>query len=544
MRVSGTPLILGRVTRVILLIGCLLPALDLAVAQDKSRTEAAKVIRNEALNNSQIMEMIGYLTDVSGPRLTGSPNLKRSEEYVVGKLNQWGVTNAHLEAWGPFGPGWTLEAFTASIVPPGFSPLIGYPKAWSPGTDGTLRGDVVWLNAETVADLDRFKGTLRHRIVLFSPAQAVNPLFDPSTQRQTDQELSLLSNAPPADPNEAPFTLTPAQRVAAQLSYRKWQLIEEEGAAVVLQPSFRDAGTLYATAATVPNPIDIPSERRRQPWDLNKPRVTPQVIVAAEQYNRMIRLLQRGIAVQVEIGIKTRFYDDDPMSYNVIAEIPGTDLKDEIVMIGGCIDSWHAGTGATDNAAGAATALEVIRILQSAGLKPRRTIRIGLWSAEEQGTLGSRAYVAKHLAKHIDSADPQAQQRQLDLRPEYEKFDVYFNFDFGTGRIRGLYLQGNGQAKTVIGDSLAVLDDPSVKTLSLAGIGASDHMSFDEVGLPAFQWIRDYMDGNARAAHTNMVTYDHVQENDLKESAGTAAFLVYDLAMRSEKVPRRSVAAH
>ena len=497
------------------------------------------------MNDSQIMEMIGYLTDVSGPRLTGSPNLRAAEEYTLEKLRQWGVANAHLESWGPFGRGWSLEAFTANMLSPGFSPLIAYPKAWSAGTAGLLRGDVVWLDAKSLSDLDRYRGMLRNRIVLFSPAQTLNPLFDPPTQRQTDQELSRLANAgPPAAGKEAPVTLTSAQRQAAELSYRKWQMIEEEGAAVVLQPSFRDAGTLYATAATVANPVGVPFERRRQPWDLNKPRVTPQVIVAAEQYNRMIRLLQRGIPVQVEILIKTHYYDDNPLSYNVIAEIPGTDLRDEIVMIGGCIDSWHSGTGATDNAAGAATALEVFRILQSVGLKPRRTIRIGLWSAEEQGALGSRAYVAAHLAKQMDSGGDKVHYKQLDRRPEYEKFDVYFNFDFGTGRIRGLYLQGNKRAKTMLGESLAALNDPAVKTLSLAGIGASDHMSFDEIGLPGFQWIRDYTDGNARAGHTNMDTYDHVQEDDLKESAATAAFLIYDLAMRSEKVPRRSAIAN
>jgi carboxypeptidase Q len=401
--------------------------------------------------------------------------------------------------------------------------LIAYPKAWSPATNGTIRGDVVLLDVKTVADLAKYKGEIKGKIVLFSPTRQVDPLFDPPAKRQTDEDLLRLFNAePPGD--SPPFQLSPEQRAAADLSYRKWQLIQTEGAAVVLQPSFRDAGTVYVTAATVPSPADVPFEKQLEPWDLSRPVITPQVNVAAEHYNRLVRLVERGIPVQLEIKIDARFYDEDPMSYNVIAEIPGTDLKDEVVMIGGCIDSWHAGTGATDNAAGAATALEVIRILQSLGLHPRRTIRIGLWSAEEQGARGSRAYVAAHLA----------------ASPEAEKFDAYFNFDYGTGRIRGIFLQGNRAAMPSLRASLKQLNDPAVSTLSLAGIGASDHMSFDEVGLPGFQWIRDYMEGhNTRAPHTNMDTYDHILGDDLKQSAATAAFVIYNLAMLDEPLPRK-----
>jgi hypothetical protein len=484
------------------------------------------------------MEMIGYLSDVSGPRLTGSPNLKKAEEYARDKLREWGTDNPHLEAWGPFGRGWSLEGFTANMLAPGFSPLIAYPKAWSPSTKGTVRGEAVFLDVDTVADLDKFKGKLKNRIVLFSPIHPVNPLFDPPAKRLTDDELQRLSNAEAAgDPRL--FQLTPAQLSAQNLDYRKWQLIQSEGAAVVLQPSFRDGGTLYVTAASVPNPPGVPFNERRQAWDLNPPPIAPQVNVAAEQYNRIVRLLKRGISVQLEINVDARFRSDDPMSYNVVAEIPGTDLKEEVVMIGGCLDSWHAGTGATDNAAGAATALEVFRILQSLGLKPRRTIRIGLWSAEEQGALGSRAYVAAHLTR-VGAASGHAGPASLRSSTEYEKFDAYFNFDYGTGRIRGLYLQGNEAARPVLRASFLQLQDPSVSTLSLAGVGSSDHISFDEVGLPGFQWIRDYMEGNnTRAPHTNMDTYDHVLENDLKESAATAAFVIYDLAMRDERLPRK-----
>jgi Zn-dependent M28 family amino/carboxypeptidase len=284
----------------------------------------------------------------------------------------------------------------------------------------------------------------------------------------------------------------------------------------------------------------VPFEKRVQAWDISQPIVTPQANVAAEQYNRIVRLVARGIPVQLEINIAVRFYDDDPMSYNVIAEIPGTDLKDEVVMVGGSIDSWHAGTGATDNAGGAGTALEVIRILQSLGMKPRRTIRIGLWSAEEQGSRGSRAYVAAHFGRRIDAPDGQTGRARLEFAPAYEKFDAYFNFDYGTGRIRGVFLQGNEAARPIFRALLAPYEDLGASTLSIAGVGSTDHMSFDEIGLPGFQWIRDYMEGNnTRAPHTNMDTYDHLLEDDLKQSAAVAAFVIYELSMRDARLPRK-----
>lgn len=527
-----------------LLCTTLLLAPGAAFSQEKADLDAATRIRDAALNHSQIMDLVGYLTDVTGPRLTGSPNLKRAEEYARDKLREWGLADAHLEAWGPFGRGWSMEGFTANMLAPGFSPLIAYPKAWSPGTNGTIRGEAVFLDVKTTADLDKYKGKLKGKIVLFSPARHVDPLFDPPAHRQTDEELLTLANAePPSEPR--PFQFTPEQRATAELNYHKWQLIQSEGAAVVLQPGFRDGGTVYVTDATVPYPPDVPFEKRAQAWDLSKPVVTPQVVVAAEQYNRMVRLAARGIPVELEVNIAARFYDDDPMSYNVIAEIPGTDLKDEVVMIGGCIDSWHAGTGATDNAGGAATALEVIRILQSLGMKPRRTIRIGLWSAEEQGSRGSHAYVAAHLGRKIDPPDGQPGRAQFEFKPEYEKFDAYFNFDYGTGRIRGIFLQGNEAARPIFRALLSPFKDLGASTISIAGVGATDHMSFDEIGLPGFQWIRDYMEGqDTRAPHTNMDTYDHVLEDDLKQSAAVAASVVYGLAMRDKRVPRKPLPSH
>ncbi len=510
-----------------------------AFSQEKARSEIQDRIRDTALNHSQIMETVGYLSDVCGPRLTGSPNLKRAEEYARDKLREWGLANAHLEAWGPFGRGWSPERFTASMVSPRFIPLLAYPRAWSPGTDGTVHGDAVFLDVKSVADLEKYRGKLKGRIVLFSPERHVDPLFESPAHRRTDEELLELANASP--PGERrPFQPTAEQRASQELNYRKWKLVQSEGAAVVLEPSYRDGGTVYVTAATVPFSPDVPFDQRAQAWDLSKPVITPQVEVAAEQYNEIVRMAMRGMAVQLEVSLSVRFFDDDAMSDNVVGEIPGTDLKDEVVMVGASIDSWHAATGATDNAAGAATALEVIRIVQTLGLKPRRTIRIGLWSAEEQGSLGSRAYVAAHLGRKVSTAESRGGGVRYELKPEHEKFDAYLNFDYGTGRIRGLYLQGNEAARPIFRAALAPYSELSASTLSLGAIGFTDHVPFDELGLPAFQWIRDYMEGdNTRAPHTNMDTLDHVLEDDLRQAAAVGAGVVYDLAMRDEKVPRK-----
>jgi len=507
------------------------------VSEEAVDQQAVARIRGEAFNHSQIMDIMATLTDVIGPRLTGSPSLKRAQEFARDKLRDWGIPNARLEAWA-FGRGWSLEGVMANMTAPSFSPLIAYPKAWSPGTNGTVRGEVVYLDAQTPADVEKFKGKLHGRVVLFSPAQLVKPEFTPEGQRATDEELLKLANAEPPPRPAQSFQLSPEQRAAAELNYRKWQMVYSEGAAVVLEPGHRDAGTVYVTSAVIPSPVDMPSEKRVRPWHPSKPAVIPQAVVAAEQYNRMMRLLARGLAVSAEINLQTRFYDDDPMSYNLIGEIPGTDLKAEIIMIGSSMDSWHAGTGATDNASGAAVALEVMRILQSLGVKPRRTIRVGLWSGEEQGRLGSRAYVAEHLGRKIEDSNNPSGRARWEFQPEYEKVSGYLNLDYGAGRLRGAYLQGNEAARPIFRAALAPLKDLGASTLSISDIGAADHISFDEVGLPGFQFIRDYMEGTTRAPHTNMDVLDHVMEEDLKQSAAVAASLLWHLAMRDAKLPR------
>jgi hypothetical protein len=492
-------------------------------------------IKNEELHNSQVMQTVAYLTDVIGPRLTGSPGLRQAQQYAIERLGNWGISNGRLDPWGRnFGRGWSLEGFTANVSAPSFSSLIAYPKAWSPATNGMIRGEAIFFDIKSETDLLKYKGKLKGKIVLLTSARQVEPQFLKAPQRTTEEELRKLSEAPPPPAGPRRFQMDPQQRARAELNYKKWQMLLDEGAAVTLEPGFGDGGTVYVTNAAVPTPADTEPEKRPRPWDLNRPQLVPQVVVAAEQYNRLIRLITQNVAVQLEVNIAVRFYDQDPMGYNVIAEIPGTDLKDEVVMIGGCLDSWHAGTGATDNAAGAAVAMEVLRLFKALDLKPRRTVRIGLWSAEEQGAYGSQAYVAKHFSAG------RSEGNNAQLKSEYEKFSAYFSLDYGTGRIRGVYLQGNEAVRPIFRAWLAPFKQMGADTLTSAGIFSTDHNSFDDAGLPGFQFIRDFMENNPRTAHTNMDLYDHVLEDDLKQTAIIAASFIYQGAMRDEKLPRKS----
>jgi len=524
------------VVLLVALAACSGTTINAQLLNEKADLDVISRIRDRESKHSEIREMVGYLTDVTGPRLTGSPNLKKAQQYALERLQEWGVANAHLEGWGPFGRGWSLEGFTANMVAPSFSSLIAYPKAWSPSTNGIVRGEGVFLDVKTTADLAKFRGKLKGKIILLTSERPIAPNFTPPAERTTDEELLKLANANPAQGSRR-FQMSSEQRASAELNYQKWKLLESEGAAVVLEPGGGDAGTVYVTAASIPAPPDLSYEQRPRPWHLNRPHVLPQVVVAGEHYNRLIRLMSRGVPVQLEINIGAHFYDDDPMSYNLIAEIPGTDLKDEVVMIGGCLDSWHTGTGATDNAAGVAVALEVIRPLKTLDISPRRTIRIGLWSAEEQGALGSRAYVAEHFGRRPVNAATEPTSRTR----EYEKFSGYFNLDYGTGKIRGVYLQNNEAVRPIFAAWLAPLKDLGAGTLTINGIGSNgDHNSFDDIGLPGFQFLRDFMEGNTRTAHTNMDVYDHILEDDLRQSAVVAAVFLYHAAMRDERLPRKS----
>src|SRR5437588_5008969 len=528
-------------------------------------------IRDEGLNRSQVMQTLNYLTNVIGPRLTGSTNMKRANEVTPDKLTEWGLSNAHLEAWGPFGRGWTLKRFSAEVVEPQAIPLFAYPKAWSPPTDGPFTAEVVYMNATTEQELQKYNGTLRGKIVLNGPARDLKAHFDPDATRATDKELLQLANEPdPATrPPRRPPQGAPDFRAAAAFNALKLNFYKDEGAALVVDPSRGDDGTIFVQQATVPQPAAVatPSApaagatnapRTIRAWDRDAPQFAPQLVLSVEQYNRVARMLEAGVSVRMSVNLEAQFLDQDPMAYNTVAEIPGTDLKDEVVMLGGHMDSWHGGTGATDNGAGVAVAMEPVRIIKALRLQPRRTIRVALWSGEEEGLLGSRAYVEQHFGKLETPAPtptpttepgkgkptPQttptpAPRARLVTKPEYEKLSAYFNLDNGTGRIRGVYMQGNDSVRALFRSWLAPFADLGAQTLTLANTGSTDHVSFDSIGLPGFQFIQDTIDYATRTHHSTQDTFERIQEDDLKQAAVIMAAFVYQTAMRDEKLPRK-----
>lgn len=531
-------------------------------------------IKDEGMNRSQVMKTLSYLSDVIGPRLTASPNMMRANEWTRDTLAKWGLMNAHLESWGPFGRGWTLKRFTAQVTEPQSIPLIAYPKAWSPGTKGSLSAEVVHFDAKDEADLERFKGKLKGKIVFTMPIRDVKAHFETQGTRLDEKNLLALANAPMPRPGAGrrgfPGSRTPEFLALQQFTAKKNQLFVDEGVGLLVEGARGDGGTLFVQSATVPQPFSPDAfgpnaPRRINAYDKNAPKMVPQIVLAVEHYNRIVRMIQAGEKVKIEVNLAVDWHDSDLNGYNTIAEIPGTDpqLKDEIVMLGGHMDSWHAGTGATDNAAGVAVGMEAVRIIQSLGLKPRRTIRIALWSGEEQGLLGSRAYVAKHFGRMetpaasagngassaprpsgdgTASALTSTPAPVLIKMPDYDKLAAYFNLDNGTGRIRGVYLQGNESVASMFRQWLAPFRDLGAETLSLSNTGGTDHLAFDGIGLPGFQFIQDEIEYDTRTHHSNMDVFDRIQADDMKQAATIMAAFVYQTAMRDEKLPRKPMA--
>jgi hypothetical protein len=522
-----------------------------ATTADRDPNDPIERIKDEGLNRSQVMQTLSYLSDVIGPRLTASPGMKRANEWTREQLSKWGLENAHLESWGPFGRGWTLKRFSAQVSEPLDIPLIAYPKAWSPGTSGPLSAEVVYVDAKDEADLQRFKGKLKGAIVLTGKMREVKARFEAMGTRRDEKNLLALADAPAPTPGTG-RRFTAEQRAAQVVAMRKYQFFQNEGAALLIDASRAgDGGTIFVQSATVPQPVSEASygpnaPRLIQPYDKTAPPFVPQLVLAVEHYNRIARMIAAGEKVRLTVDLAVEWQDADPMSYNTIAEIPGSDLKDEVVMLGGHLDSWHAGTGATDNGAGVAVTMEAVRIIQALNLKPRRTIRIALWSGEEQGLLGSKAYVAEHFGKleplPATGGMPAASAgaSRLVTRPEYEKFASYFNLDNGTGKIRGVYLQGNESVRPLFREWLVPFRDLGAATLSIANTSGTDHLSFDAVGLPGFQFIQDEIEYDSRTHHSNQDVFDRIQADDMKQAATIMAAFIYNAAMREEKLPRKA----
>lgn len=586
-----------RKTYALLLLGAiLLPGLTFAQQTAPQKTEAEIAIdkiKDEGTNRSQVMQTLSYLSDVIGPRLTASPGLKRANEWTRDTLAKWGLQNAHLEAWGPFGRGWTLKRFSAMVDGPTAFPLIAYPKAWSPGTEtlippppgpsaATSKGkkskapataaapvnlntvytaEVVHFNAQNAADLEQYKGQLRGKIVLVGALREIKAHSDPEAKRLTEKELLDLSNAPDPASIRRPVPVGPpnpavtAFQQQQQFAARRLRFLWEEGAAILIDGGRGDGGTIFVQQATAvqPPPPEAGAPAAPNVRVFEKGANVPiQISAAAEHFNRVARMVDAGEKVTMSVDLAVEFQDADPMAYNTIAEIPGSDLKDEVVMLGGHLDSWQAGTGATDNGAGCAVMMEAVRIIKTLGLQPRRTIRIALWTGEEQGLLGSREYVKKHFGYFGDSPSPvfggggggggggqNAAPLKLTTLPEWDNLSAYFNIDNGTGKVRGVYMQGNEGVRTIFRRWLDPFREMGANTLTLSNTGGTDHLAFDAVGLPGFQFIQDAVEYDTRTHHSNMDVFDRIQADDMKQISIIVAAFVYQTAMMDEKMPRK-----
>jgi carboxypeptidase Q len=523
-------------------------AVGTAFAQDTPDPTMTAKIREEGMNHSQVMDIAFHLTDVSGPRLSGSPGLKRAQDWAVNQLKTWGMVNAKREDWGKFGKGWEIQKNYVAMTVPYYHALIGIPKAWTPGTNGPIKAEVVYFKVDTITDLAKYKGKLKGKIIITDAAAPKEQNFDAPPGRFTDAQLDTMARATAAQglaggapgltgpiPGHMPAAGVAGARGGAGVRGGRGgfgggrgippatlaQFELDEGVGLVLAQARGTDGTVFTTnGASHADTAHM---------------VSPSLETSSEDYQRILRLVKAGVPVTLEADIKTEFFTKDLEGYNVVGEIPGTDpkLKDQLVMLGGHFDSWHAATGGTDNASGSAVMMEAMRILSRVGFKPRRTIRIALWSSEEEGELGSRGYVANHFGD-IST---------MTLKPEQAKVSAYYNIDNGTGKIRGIFLQQNAAAGPIFQQWLAPFKDLGATTVTIANTASTDHAALDAIGIPGFQFIQDPMDYILRTHHSNQDTYDKIVPDDMKQMATIVASFVYNTAQRDEMIPRKPLPA-
>ena len=512
----------------------LIAALSLP-AEEKVDLSVVNRIKYEAFENSQAMDHIFYLADVHGPRLTNSPGHRSAAEWAMKRLESYGLKNVHLEKWGPFGQSWKYTHFSAHLIEPQYQPLIGFPLAWTPGTNGIVTGEPVMAIIKTDADFDKYKGKLKGKIVMTMEPKAIVMVTEPQARRWTDDELrARMTNVDPSRTSAfgpvaaATPQPTPEARAAAlKFTQKTNQFFKDEGALVVLSYGYNgDGGTVFASSGGSRDPKD--------------PIPPPMVAVTPEHYNRIARLIAHKIPVKLQFDIQAEFLAGPEESFNVIGEIPGAGPhKDELVMLGGHLDSWHGGTGATDNATGCSVAIEAVRLLTTLKLPLDRTVRIALWSGEEQGLLGSKAYVQERFAR----------RDTMQLGPEFNKLSAYYNDDTGTGKFRGISLGGNDMAKPIFEAWLAPFHDLGATAVLGATSprtkqpGGTDHTSFTWIGLPGFGFLQDPMEYQTRTHHSNMDVYDRVQPGDMMQSSAIMAWFVYNTANRPEMMPRMAAPA-
>ena len=481
-------------------------------------------IRNEEMAKSKVMDIAFHLTDASGPRLTGSPGFMRAANYARNQLAGWGLSNAILDPWGEFGKSWELEKSYVAMSSPYYKPLEAFPKSWTAGSGGAKTADVLLITAKDSAALDMYRGKLGGKLLVIDREDVYKPSYKPDAYRYTDVQLDSMQNIKNVPEDTAAMRRRRAQFQGSAGLFRMMAALRtiasKEGAIGLLSGSVRGHdGTIFVQGGG--------------PYKSSDPANILDIALANEDYMTIVRLLRAGIQVHLDIDVQSRFITNDLQGYNVIAEIKGSDkkLKDEVVMLGGHLDSWHGGTGATDNAAGCAIMMEAVRIIKTLNLNPSRTIRIALWSGEEEGLFGSRGYVKKTFA------DPTV----MELLPAHEKLSAYFNVDNGSGKIRGIYAQQNEEVAGIFTQWLAPFNDLGAKTVTISNTGSTDHVAFDAVGLPGFQFIQDPLEYETRTHHSNMDTYDHLSEDDLKQAATIVAGFVYNAAMRDQKLPRKEL---
>ncbi len=495
-------------------------------AHDADDAAALSAIQKEGLEKSQVMDILRMLTDVHGPRLSFSPGYKAAANYAKETMEAWGLSSVHFDPWGDIGRGWYIKKYNLAMIAPSYSPLVGYPKAWSPGAKGKVSGDLVFLEVVEADDLLKYKGKLKGKIVMMDIPSEIQIGWNPVASRLADTTLLKYANDEKRK-SSGRYRSTGS----AELNYKKWKMCMEEGVVAVISPSpgRGDNGAMTISGAYLPIPPETPIDERPRIISPEAPATLPQVALLSEHYNRLYRLLTNGTPVKLELTLNVAFTPAEE-GFNVIAEIPGSDLSDEIVMIGAHLDSWHSGTGATDNGAGSAVCLEVMRIIKSLGIQPRRTIRIGLWGGEEQGLLGSKGYVRKHLGDRIAG--------KLVLTPEASRFSVYFNMDNGTGKFRGIYLQQNESVRNIFKEWLKPFHAMGAATITASNTGGTDHLSFVAIGLPGFQFIQDPIEYSTRTHHTSLDVYDKAVAADLKQNAVILASFAWHAANHSALLPR------
>jgi len=501
-------------------------------------------IRIEGLTHSHVMEYASALMDGIGPRLTGSPNLKHANEWTRDQLEAMGCTNAHLEDWGEFGMGWQQLNTWTRMASPDTAVFITQAAPWSPSSNGAISGQAIWIDVKKEEDLDKYKGKLAGKVVLLGDMREVKPVDKPLFERDDEKDLAKIIEHPLVPEQEY---FTPELMKSIDLRQKISKFVADEHALAVILPS-RDGRNNGGSGGT----IFVDSSRGLGWFSYQREHIqpVPVVIAAIENYGRVYRLLKANVPVTIEMNVDVKFTGDHEHGFDTIAEIPGTDpkLKDEVVMVGGHLDSWAAATGATDNGAGTVVAMEVMRILNALQVKPRRTIRIGLWTGEEQGLFGSVGYVKQHFGfVPLSTAPDQVKLPEwlrkpagpLVLKPDQQKISGYFNGDNGSGKILGVYLQENIAETPIFAQWIEPLKDLGVTAISVRNTEGTDHESFDAVGIPGFQFIQDKLDYSSRTHHSNMDTYERLQSGDLAQAATVEAIFVYNTAMRDQMLPRK-----